>query len=91
MAIWHLDYDKHAPLQPVEKLGVHSCNGSARRQLTRKSSSGSEMATSIQINRYIHKVHCAHITQMIKSAKSDYVVSELDDVIPFVEWPLTEA
>ena len=49
------------------------------------------MATSIHINRYIHKVHCAHITQMIKSAKSDYVVSELDDVIPFVEWPLTEA
>ena len=74
--------DKHAPLQSgrvaVRPLVPWFSDALADAKRERRRIERKWRHTPIQINRDIYKTQCAHVKHMIKAAKSDYFVSELE-------------
>ena len=74
--------DKHAPLQSgrvaVRPLVPWFSDALADAKRERRRMERKWRHTPIQINRDIYKTQCAHVKHMIKAAKSDFFVSELE-------------
>ena len=74
--------DKHAPLQSgrvaVRPLVPWFSDALADAKRERRRMERKWRHTPIHINRDIYKTQCAHVKHMIKAAKSDYFVSELE-------------
>ena len=74
--------DKHAPLQSgrvaVRPLVPWFSDALADAKRERRRMERKWRHTPLQINRDIYKTQCAHVKHMIKAAKSDYFVSELE-------------